>query len=65
MSCVKIINEYMVIKCGVITRRAIFFFQIYFNKCKNAKIYTDNPEFGYRYIYQQLLEDGFLIINSL
>lgn len=25
------------------------------------EIYTDNPEFGYRYIYQQLLEDGFKI----
>lgn len=25
------------------------------------EIYTDNPEFGYRYIYQQLLEDGFTI----
>lgn len=25
------------------------------------KIYTDNPEFGYRYIHQQLLEDGFII----
>lgn len=25
------------------------------------EIYTDNPEFGYRYIYHQLLEDGFLI----
>ncbi|WP_341794280.1 IS3 family transposase [Rickettsia endosymbiont of Rhinocyllus conicus] len=24
-------------------------------------IYTDNPEFGYRYIYQQLLADGFKI----
>lgn len=25
------------------------------------EIYTDNPEFGYRYIYHQLLEDGFSI----
>ncbi|WP_341794861.1 IS3 family transposase [Rickettsia endosymbiont of Rhinocyllus conicus] len=25
------------------------------------EIYTDNPEFGYRYIYQQLLADGFKI----
>lgn len=25
------------------------------------EIYTDNPEFGYRYIYQKLLEDGFII----
>ncbi len=25
------------------------------------EIYTDNPEFGYRYIYQQLLEDGFSV----
>jgi putative transposase len=25
------------------------------------EIYTDNPEFGYRYIYQQLLEDGFVV----
>ena len=25
------------------------------------EIYTDNPEFGYRYIHQQLLEDGFVI----
>jgi putative transposase len=25
------------------------------------EIYTDNPEFGYRYIYQQLLDDGFTI----
>lgn len=25
------------------------------------EIYTDNPEFGYRYIYQQLLEEGFKI----
>jgi putative transposase len=25
------------------------------------EIYTDNPEFGYRYIHQQLLEDGFMI----
>ncbi len=25
------------------------------------EIYTDNPEFGYRYMYQQLLEDGFKI----
>lgn len=28
---------------------------------KIDEIYTDNPEFGYRYIYQQLLEDGFTI----
>ncbi|WP_342225345.1 IS3 family transposase [Rickettsia endosymbiont of Urophora cardui] len=25
------------------------------------EIYTDNPEFGYRYIHQQLLEDGFIV----
>ncbi|WP_341794399.1 IS3 family transposase [Rickettsia endosymbiont of Rhinocyllus conicus] len=25
------------------------------------EIYTDNPEFGYRYMYQQLLEDGYKI----
>jgi len=25
------------------------------------EIYTDNPEFGYRYIYHQLLEDGYKI----
>lgn len=25
------------------------------------EIYTDNPDYGYRYIYQQLLEDGFNI----
>jgi len=25
------------------------------------EIYTDNPEYGYRYIHQQLLEDGFNI----
>ncbi len=25
------------------------------------EIYTDNPEYGYRYIHQQLLEDGFSI----
>lgn len=25
------------------------------------EIYTDNPEFGYRYIHQQLLEDGFVV----
>lgn len=25
------------------------------------EIYADNPEFGYRYIYQQLLEDGFSV----
>ena len=28
-----------------------------FNKID--EIYTDNPEYGYRYIYKQLLEDGF------
>ncbi len=26
---------------------------------KIDEIYTDNPEYGYRYIYRQLLEDGF------
>ena len=25
------------------------------------EIYTDNPEYGYRYIHQQLLEDGLSI----
>lgn len=25
------------------------------------EIYTDNPEYGYRFIHQQLLEDGFMI----
>jgi putative transposase len=25
------------------------------------KIYTENPEYGYRFIYKQLLEDGFLV----
>lgn len=25
------------------------------------EIYTDNPEFGYRYIHQQLLADGFVV----
>lgn len=25
------------------------------------EIYTENPEFGYRYIHQQLLEDGFIV----
>ncbi|WP_367363839.1 IS3 family transposase [Candidatus Tisiphia endosymbiont of Nedyus quadrimaculatus] len=25
------------------------------------EIYTENPEFGYRYIHQQLLEDGFAV----
>lgn len=27
------------------------------------EIYTENPEFGYRYIHQQLLEDGFLLVR--
>ena len=25
------------------------------------KIYTDNPEYGYRFIHKQLIEDGFLV----
>ena len=28
---------------------------------KIDEIYTENPEYGYRYIYKQLLEDGFNI----
>lgn len=28
------------------------------------EIYTDNPEYGYRMIYQQLLEDGYNIGNN-
>ena len=28
---------------------------------KIDEIYTENPEYGYRYIYRQLLEDGFHI----
>ncbi|WP_341757023.1 MULTISPECIES: IS3 family transposase [unclassified Candidatus Tisiphia] len=28
---------------------------------KIDEIYTDNPEFGYRYIHRQLLEDGLVI----
>ena len=26
---------------------------------KIDEIYTENPEYGYRYIYKQLLEEGF------
>lgn len=28
---------------------------------KIDEIYTENPEYGYRYIYKQLLEEGFYI----
>ncbi|WP_341750159.1 hypothetical protein [Candidatus Tisiphia endosymbiont of Sialis lutaria] len=30
---------------------------------KMDEIYTDNPEFGYRYIHRKLLEDAWLLVR--